>query len=111
MFVNPIAAVLVLAGVFRSILQRRLAMHGSRTSTCAEPVLATGGMLVLVYALVEAPDVGWETGAHDPGGGSCGGSLLLAAFVVDEQRVKGTRSCATVHFPHQRARILRTPPS
>ena len=85
MFVNPIAAVLVLAGVFRLIdndgRHARLENFDLRGA-----VLATGGMLLLVYALVEAPDVGWETVRTI--GGIGGGLALLAAFVVNEQRVK-----------------------
>src|SRR5205807_1644894 len=49
-------------------------------------ILATGGMLLLVYALVKAPDVGWgqpRTIAE------LGGALaLLIAFVINERRIK-----------------------
>jgi EmrB/QacA subfamily drug resistance transporter len=81
MFVNPIACVLVLAGVFRLIA-------GGREETkrgafdIAGALLATSGMLLLVYALVKAPTNGWG----DPRtiGEIAGALALLAAFVVNE---------------------------
>jgi EmrB/QacA subfamily drug resistance transporter len=85
MFVNPVAAVLVLVAVFRLIGgDRRRAQLQNFDFTGA--ILATGGMLLLVFTLVKAPDVGWGT-ARTLGG--LGGALaLLAAFVVNEQRTK-----------------------
>jgi EmrB/QacA subfamily drug resistance transporter len=47
-------------------------------------LLATSGMLVLIYALVEAPDVGW--GAARTIGELAGAAALLAAFAVNESR-------------------------
>src|SRR2546423_1758956 len=47
-------------------------------------ILATGGMLLLAYSLIKAPDVGWGT-ARTIGG--VGGALaLLAGFVAYERR-------------------------
>jgi EmrB/QacA subfamily drug resistance transporter len=46
-------------------------------------VLSTGGMLLLVYAIVKAPDVGW--GATRTVAELAGAFALLAAFVVNEQ--------------------------
>jgi len=85
MFVNPVAALLVLAGVFRLIApdgaRRRLQNFDVRGA-----VLATGGMLLLVYALVKAPDVGWGSARTI---GELGGALvLLGAFLLNERRVK-----------------------
>jgi len=48
-------------------------------------VLVTGGMLLLVYSLVKAPDVGW--GAGRTIAGLTGAAVILAAFVVNELRV------------------------
>jgi EmrB/QacA subfamily drug resistance transporter len=85
MFVNPLACVVVLIGIFRLI-------SGERPSTRLQnidirgAVLATGGMLLLVYALVNAPDVGW--GKARTIAELAGALLLLAAFVVNELRVK-----------------------
>ena len=49
-------------------------------------LLVTGGMLLLVYTLVKAPDVGW--GAARTIAGLAGSAVLLAAFVVNELRVR-----------------------
>jgi EmrB/QacA subfamily drug resistance transporter len=46
--------------------------------------LVTGGMLLLVYSLVKAPDVGW--GAARTVGGLVLAGALLVAFVVNELR-------------------------
>ncbi|HEY2602966.1 MAG TPA: MFS transporter [Thermoleophilaceae bacterium] len=85
MFVNPIAAVLVLIGVFRLIDgERRRAQL--RNFDLLGAILATGGMLLLVYTLVKAPDVGW--GSARTIAGIAVSLALLAAFVVNEQRAK-----------------------
>ena len=47
-------------------------------------LLVTGGMLLLVYALVKAPDQGWASARTL--GELIGAGLLLAAFVANEQR-------------------------
>jgi hypothetical protein len=47
--------------------------------------LVTGGMLLLVYALVKAPDVGWGTTRTIAELAIAG--VILAAFVVNELRV------------------------
>jgi EmrB/QacA subfamily drug resistance transporter len=83
MFVNPIACVLVLGGVFRLLSgeQRRPKLQNFDFLGAA---LATGGMLLLVYTLVKAPTVGWGTGRTI--GELAGALALLAAFVVNELR-------------------------
>ncbi|HEY1568168.1 MAG TPA: MFS transporter [Solirubrobacteraceae bacterium] len=82
-FVNPVAAVLVLAAIFRTI-----APDGPRARLAhfdvPGAVLATGGMLVLVYSLVEAPIVGW--GRARTVGGLAAAAILLVAFIVNERR-------------------------
>jgi EmrB/QacA subfamily drug resistance transporter len=83
MFVNPLACVLVLGGIFRLLSgeRRRAQLHNF---DLLGAVLATGGMLLLVYALVRAPTVGWgNTGTI---GELAGALALLAAFVVNELR-------------------------
>jgi EmrB/QacA subfamily drug resistance transporter len=85
MFVNPVACVLVLVGIFR------LLGGDSRRARLANfdvlgAILATGGMLLLVYALVEAPTAGW--GSARTLGELAGALVLLGAFVVNELRVK-----------------------
>ncbi len=47
-------------------------------------LLGTGGMLLLVYALIEAPNVGW--GKARTIAMLAAGALLLVAFVVNERR-------------------------
>jgi EmrB/QacA subfamily drug resistance transporter len=83
MFVNPLACALVLPGILRLISgeRRRAQLHNF---DLLGAVLATSGMLLLVYALVRAPTVGWG-GAGTIG--ELGGALvLLAAFVLNELR-------------------------
>jgi EmrB/QacA subfamily drug resistance transporter len=85
MFVNPLAAVLVLGGIFWLISgDRRRAQL--RNFDLRGAILATGGMLLLVYTLVKAPDVGWGTARTI--GELAGALALLAAFVINEQRIK-----------------------
>jgi EmrB/QacA subfamily drug resistance transporter len=55
----------------------RLDLRGAVLSTC--------GMLLLVYTLVKAPDVGW--GGARTIGGLAGAAGLLALFVVNEARI------------------------
>jgi EmrB/QacA subfamily drug resistance transporter len=83
MFVNPIASLLVLGGIFTLLSgERRRAQPGN--FDIAGAILATGGMLLLVYTLVKAPTVGW--GAIRTIAGLGGGGALLAAFVANERR-------------------------
>ena len=85
MFVNPIASVLVLGGIFRLISgERRRAQLQNFDILGA--ILATGGMLLLVYTLVRAPDVGW--GKARTIAELAGALALLVAFVINEQRTK-----------------------
>src|SRR4051812_4883622 len=83
MFVNPLAALLVLGGIFWLISGER---HRARLADFDVPgtILATGGMLLLVFTLVKAPDQGW--GARRPIGELAGALALLAAFVVNGRR-------------------------
>jgi EmrB/QacA subfamily drug resistance transporter len=83
MFVNPVAVVLVLAGILHLIEPDRLRprLHGFDVPGA---VLASGGMLLLVYALVQAPTVGW--GAARTIAELAGALLLLSAFIVNELR-------------------------
>jgi EmrB/QacA subfamily drug resistance transporter len=83
LFVNPPIALLLLGGIFWLITgERRRAGPGSFDIRGA--LLATGGMLLLVYALVKAPDQGW--GSARTIGELAGALALLAAFVINEQR-------------------------
>src|SRR5438477_2155448 len=86
MFVNPIACALLIVPVFRLVEgergRRRLANFDALGA-----VLVTGGMLLLVYALVKAPTVGWGTGRTM--GELAGAGALLAVFGGDELRQRG----------------------
>jgi EmrB/QacA subfamily drug resistance transporter len=85
MFVNPIAAVLVLGGIFR-LLSPDQTRTRVKNFDALGAVLATGGMLLLVYALVKAPTVGW--GATRTVAELAGAIVLLVGFVVNEMRHK-----------------------
>ncbi|MEU8800238.1 MFS transporter [Spirillospora sp. NPDC048819] len=83
MLVNVPVCVLVIAGLF-------LLVEGDRRSArlanfdVLGTVLVTGGMMLLVYTLVKAPDVGWDTTRTI--GGLAGSLALLLAFLLNEQR-------------------------
>jgi EmrB/QacA subfamily drug resistance transporter len=85
MFVNPLAAALVLGGIFWLLAddrrKARLANFDIRGA-----LLATGGMLLLVFALVKAPDQGW--GSALTLAELAAAVALLGAFVVNERRIK-----------------------
>src|SRR3954469_19540660 len=85
MFVNPLAARLVLGGIFALISGERGRARLSDFDLRGT-VLATGGMLLLVFTLVKAPDQGW--GATRTIAELVGAFALLAAFVIKEQRSK-----------------------
>jgi MFS family permease len=85
MFVNPVASVLVLGGIFSLIAADR---HRARLRNfdVIGAILATSGMLLLVYALVKAPTVGW--GQARTIAEIAGALVLLTAFAVNELRTK-----------------------
>ena len=83
MFVNPVAVVLVLGAVFKLIDGER-GHPRLRNFDLLGAILATGGMLLLIYALVKAPDVGW--GATRTVAELAGALALLTAFVLNELR-------------------------
>src|SRR4051794_34418790 len=85
MFVNPVAAVLVLGGIFWLISGERGRGRLADFDVLGT-ILATGGMLLLVSALVKAPGQGW--GATRPIAELTAALVLLAAFVINEQRSK-----------------------
>ena len=83
MFVNPLAAVLVLGGIFRLISGER--RHAPlRNFDLLGAILVTGGMLLLVYALVKASTIGW--GNARTIGELAAALALLVGFVVNELR-------------------------
>lgn len=82
-FVNLPVCALALGSAFRLIPAERKRAPLARFDTQGA-VLATGGMLLLVYALIKAPDVGW--GAARTIAMLGGAGLLLAAFLLNERR-------------------------
>jgi EmrB/QacA subfamily drug resistance transporter len=85
LFVNIPVCVLIVAAAFRLVPgEPRRARAG--TFDVLGAVLVTAGMLLLVYALVKAPDAGWRT-RHTVGELGTA-AVLLVAFVVVERRTR-----------------------
>lgn len=84
MFVNPLAAVFVLAGVFALLSDDRPRRTEGANFDLLGALLATVGMLLLVFSLVEAQAQGW--GSVRTLGGLAVAVALLAAFVFNETR-------------------------
>jgi len=83
LFVNPPIAVALLGAIFWLIPGERRRAPLANFDVMGT-VLVTSGMLLLVYALVKAPDQGWgdaRTIAQLVGAG-----VLLVAFLANEQR-------------------------
>jgi EmrB/QacA subfamily drug resistance transporter len=83
LFVNPPIAVALIAAMFWLIpgeRRRSPLAHFDLVGTA----LVTGGMLLLVYGLVKAPDQGW--GSARTIGELAAAGVLLGAFVINEQR-------------------------
>ncbi|HZE49938.1 MAG TPA: MFS transporter [Jatrophihabitantaceae bacterium] len=83
LFVNPPIAVLLFVGIFWLIPGERRRAPLANFDVVGT-ALVTGGMLLLVFALVKAPDQGWGSGRTI--GELAGAAALLAAFLVNEQR-------------------------
>jgi EmrB/QacA subfamily drug resistance transporter len=82
-FVNLPTCLLVVRGIYRLVPPDPPAAR-LRNFDALGAVLATAGMLLLVYTIVEAPDVGW--GATRTLLGLAGAAAILAAFVWHELR-------------------------
>jgi EmrB/QacA subfamily drug resistance transporter len=82
-FVNLPVCALVLAGSVR-LLSGERPRAALKNFDAVGALLATAGMLLLVYAIVKAPDAGW--GAPRTIGELAGAGALLAAFAVNEVR-------------------------
>jgi EmrB/QacA subfamily drug resistance transporter len=85
MFVNPIACALIVPAVLTVLPGDRLAATRARFDL-AGSTLATGGMLLLVFALVRAPIQGW--GATTTWLEFAGAAALLVSFVATERFVR-----------------------
>jgi EmrB/QacA subfamily drug resistance transporter len=82
-FVNLPVCALVLVGAFM-LLDGERPRRSDAGFDLPGAVLGTGGMLLLVYALVNAPDHGW--GSARTLGELAAAGAVLAAFVVNEMR-------------------------
>ncbi len=84
LFVNvPLSAVAFL-GAFALLRRERIRARLANFDALGA-ILVTGGMLLLVYALVKAPDVGWSTARTIAE--LSGAAVILGAFVVNELRI------------------------
>jgi EmrB/QacA subfamily drug resistance transporter len=83
LFVNLPVCALILAGAFRLVPGGRPAMRAAGFDFPGA-VLATGGMLLLIYSLVRAPEQGWGSAAAIGELSTAG--VLLAAFTATELR-------------------------
>jgi EmrB/QacA subfamily drug resistance transporter len=83
LLVNLPVCAIALGGSFRLLPgDRRRARFAD--FDLAGAVLVTGGMLLLVYTLIKAPDVGWASGRTI--GMLVASAMLLGVFLVNEQR-------------------------
>jgi EmrB/QacA subfamily drug resistance transporter len=78
----PVSAVLIFA-TFR-IVEPDTRTPGTKDFDVLGAIFGTGTMLLLIFTLVKAPDVGW--GSARTIGGLVGTAVLLVAFLVNEQR-------------------------
>jgi EmrB/QacA subfamily drug resistance transporter len=85
MFINPIAAALVIPAVLVLVRRDRPSERTARFDVVGS-ALATGGMVLLVFALVKAPDQGW--GSASTLLEFAGSAALLTAFLVTERIVQ-----------------------
>jgi EmrB/QacA subfamily drug resistance transporter len=84
LFINVPFSAIAFAGAFALLKRERMRVARLANFDALGAFLATGGMLLLVYALVKAPDVGW--GAARTIAELAGAAVVLAAFVVNELR-------------------------
>ena len=82
-FVNPPISVLILLATFRLIANDRRRAKLAHFDT-AGAILVTGAMLLAIYALVRAPEVGWNTTRTIAELGGVG--VLLLMFLANERR-------------------------
>jgi EmrB/QacA subfamily drug resistance transporter len=83
-YLNPPICVLVIAGVLALLANDRGARSQASTFDTQGAVLVTGSMLLLVYSLVRAPEIGW--GSAQTVLSLAGAAVLAGAFVFNEAR-------------------------
>jgi EmrB/QacA subfamily drug resistance transporter len=86
LFINVPFSAIAFVGAFA--LLKREQMRAARLASfdAVGAFLVTGGVLLLVYALVKAPDVGWGTARTIAE--LAGSAVILAAFAANELRVR-----------------------
>jgi EmrB/QacA subfamily drug resistance transporter len=84
LFVNVPFSAIAFAGAFALLKPERMRARLANFDALGA-ALVTGGMLLLVYALVKAPDVGWGTTRTIAE--LAGAGVIFAAFVANELRV------------------------
>src|SRR5947199_1115770 len=85
LFVNVPFSLIAFAGAFALLKKERMRARLASFDALGA-LLVTGGMLLLVYTLVKAPDVGW--GATRTIAELAVAGLTLVAFVANELRVR-----------------------
>ena len=84
LYINvPICAAIIIAA-YRLVSGEAPRRSGLASFDALGALLGTGGMLLLIYALVKAPDNGWGSGATI--GELAGAAVLLTALVINELR-------------------------
>ena len=86
LFINVPFSALALVGAFLLLQRERIRASRLANFDALGAFLVTGGMLLLVYTLVKAPDIGW--GAGRTVAGLAGSAVLLAGFVLNELRMR-----------------------
>jgi EmrB/QacA subfamily drug resistance transporter len=86
LFINVPFSAVALVGAFLLLQRERVRAGRLANFDALGAFLVTGGMLLLVYSLVKAPDVGW--GAGRTVAGLAGSAVLLAGFLFNELRVR-----------------------
>ena len=86
LFINVPFSAVALLGAFALLSRERVRAGRLANFDALGAFLVTGGMLLLVYTLVKAPDVGW--GAGRTVAGLAGSAVLLAGFLFNELRVR-----------------------
>jgi EmrB/QacA subfamily drug resistance transporter len=84
LFVNVPLSAAAFLGAFALLRRDRIRARLANFDALGA-MLVTSGMLLLVYSLVKAPDVGWSTARTIIG--LTGAAVILIAFVVNELRV------------------------
>jgi predicted MFS family arabinose efflux permease len=84
LYINPPVCAIVIIAAYLLVSGDAPRRSGLASFDVPGAILGTGGMVLLIYALVKAPDNGWGSGATI--GELAGAAALLAALVINEFR-------------------------